>query len=181
MEIINLDKFFEKFRFEGENMALTEQMKKFAQAKMKTGEDGRQLSNKQAAIEAGYSEKSAGSKGSQLAQNPEVLTYLDGLLKSGGEGVALLESMPLGEAAIQAETKEMESVTNSLEFLKSIYKNPRMERKVRIEAAKAALPYEFGKVGEMGIKDGREAAAGVVAKKSKFATADEQRKKQIVS
>jgi phage terminase small subunit len=56
-----------------------------------------------------------------------------------------------------------------------------MERKVRIEAAKAALPYEFGKVGEMGIKDGREAAAGVVAKKSKFATADEQRKKQIVS
>lgn len=96
----------------------------------------------------------------------------------------MLESMPLGEAAIQAETKEMESVTNSLEFLKSIYKNPRMERKVRIEAAKAALPYEFGKVGEMGIKEGRDAAAGELVKKSKFASADEKRelrKQQMVS
>jgi len=157
-------------------MALTEQMKKFAHAKLKTGEDGRQLSNKQAAIEAGYSEKSAGSKGSQLAQNPEVITYLDGLLKSGGEGEAAFESMPLGEAAIQAEFKEMESVTNSLEFLRSIYKNPRMERKVRIEAARAALPYEFGKVGEMGVKQGREAAADEVSNSDDdFATAGNQR------
>ena len=105
-------------------MALTEQMKKFAHAKLKTGEDGRQLSNKQAAIEAGYSEKSAGSKGSQLAKDPEVLTYLDGLLKSGGQGAGFVfESMPLGEAAIQADIKEMESVTNSLEFLRSVYRN----------------------------------------------------------
>lgn len=158
-------------------MALTEQMKKFAHAKLKTGEDGRQLSNKQAAIEAGYSEKSAGSKGSQLAQNPEVITYLDGLLKSGGEGAgAVFESMPLGEAAIQADIKEMESVTNSLEFLRSIYKNSRLEQKVRIEAAKAALPYEFGKVGEMGVKQGRENAAGDVSENDNdFATAGNQR------
>ncbi|NWK74146.1 terminase small subunit [Acinetobacter sp. SwsAc6] len=161
-------------------MALTEQMKKFALAKLKNDPTtGKQLSNKQAAIEAGYSEKSAGSKGSQLAQNPEVITYLDGLLKSGGEGAgAVFESMSLGEAAIQADMKEMESVTNSLEYLRSIYKNSRLERKVRIEAAKAALPYEFGKVGEMGIKEGREQAAGEVAKTSKFATADERRKQR---
>lgn len=157
-------------------MALTEQMKKFAHAKLKTGKDGRQLSNKQAAIEAGYSEKSAGSKGSQLMRDPEVLTYLDGLVKSGGEGAAAFESMPLGEAAIQADFKEMESVTNSLEFLRSIYKNARLERKVRIEAAKAALPYEFGKVGEMGVKQGRDAAAGDVSENDDdFATAGNQR------
>ena len=30
--------------------------------------------------------------------------------------------------------------------------NPRIDRKIRIEAAKAALPYEFGKVGEDGVK-----------------------------
>lgn len=158
-------------------MALTEQMKKFAHAKLKSDpETGKQLSNKQAAIEAGYSEKSAGSKGSQLAQNPEVITYLDGLLNSGGAGVALLESMPLGEAAIKAEFKEMESVTNSLEFLRSIYKNPRLERKVRIEAAKAALPYEFGKVGEKGIKQGREDDANDISDNDDdFATAGNQR------
>lgn len=158
-------------------MALTEQMKKFAHAKLKSDpETGKQLSNKQAAIEAGYSEKSAGSKGSQLAQNPEVITYLDGLLKSGGEGAAVFESMPLGEAAIQADFKEMESVSNSLEFLRSVYKNARLERKVRIEAAKAALPYEFGKVGEMGVKQGRENAAGDVSENDDdFATAGNQR------
>lgn len=157
-------------------MALTEQMKKFAHAKLKTGEDGRQVSNKQAAILAGYSEKSAGAKGSQLMQNPEVKAYLDSLLKQGGEGAEAFESMPLGEAAIRADAKEMESVTNSLEFLRSIYKNPRLERKVRIEAAKAALPYEFGKVGEMGVKQGRDAAAGNVSENDDdFATAANQR------
>ena len=88
----------------------------------------------------------------------------------------MLESMPLGEAAIKAEFKEMESVTNSLEFLRSIYKNPRLERKVRIEAAKAALPYEFGKVGEKGIKQGREDDANDISDNDDdFATAGNQR------
>lgn len=155
-------------------MALTENMKAFVRAKVQG------KSNKDAAMAAGYSEKSAASKGSQLMKNPEVIAYLDGLLKTGGEGAEALESMPLGEAAIQAEFKEMESVTNSLEFLRAIYKNPRVGHKVRIEAAKAALPYEFGKVSELGVKEGRDAIASEVAKKSKFATADEQRK-QIVS
>ena len=151
-------------------MALTAKMKAFAHAKVQG------KSNKEAAIAAGYSVTSAASKGSQLATDPEVVTYLDGLLNSGGSGVALLESMPLGEAAIKAEFKEMESVTNSLEFLRSIYKNPRLERKVRIEAAKAALPYEFGKVGEKGIKQGREDDANDISDNDDdFATAGNQR------
>ena len=151
-------------------MALTENMKAFARAKM----HGK--SNKDAALAAGYSEKSAGSKGSQLARDPEVIAYLDGLLKQGGAGVEAFESMPLGEAAIQADAKEMESVTNSLEFLRSIYKNPRLERKTRIEAAKAALPYEFGKVGEKGVKQGREDHASEVSENDDdFSTAGNQR------
>lgn len=153
-------------------MALTQKKKDFARAKMQG------KSNKESAVMAGYSERSAGAKGSQLESDPDVVAYLASLNSQGGGG---LDATPLGEAAIQAEFQEMESVTNSLEFLKAIYKNPRIDRKVRIEAAKAALPYEFGKVGEMGIKDGRDAAAGEVAKKSKFATADEQRKQQVVS
>lgn len=151
-------------------MALTENMKAFVHAKVQG------KSNKEAAIAAGYSEKSAGAKGSQLMKNPEVIAYLDGLVKQGGEGVAVLESMPLGEAAIKAEFAEMESVNNSLDFLRSVYKNPRLERKVRIEAAKAALPYEFGKVGEMGIKQSREnEATNVSNSDDDFATASSQR------
>lgn len=159
-------------------MALTEQMKKFALAKLKNDPvTGKQLSNKQAAIEAGYSEKSAGSKGSQLAQNAEVITYLDGLLKPGGEGAgAAFVSMPLGEAAIAAEVEQLKSVNSSLEFLKLIYKNPNLKMADRILAAKAALPFEHGKVGEMGIKQGRDNAAGEVSEKDDdFATAGNQR------
>lgn len=72
----------------------------------------------------------------------------------------------------------MENVSNSLDFLKTIYKNPRIDQKTRIEAAKAALPYEFGRVGDKGLKEGREEEAKETAKTSKFATADEQRKQQ---
>ena len=153
-------------------MALTQKKKDFARAKL----DGK--SNKESAVLAGYSERSAGAKGSQLADDPDVVTYLASLNSQGGGG---LDATPLGEAAIAAEFQAMESVTNSLEFLKTIYKNPRIDRKVRIEAAKAALPYEFSKVGELGLKDEREAVAGKVAKESKFATAEEQRKQQMVS
>lgn len=153
-------------------MALTQKKKDFAAAKMQG------KSNKESAVLAGYSERSAGAKGSQLADDPDVIAYLASLNSKGGGG---LDATPLGEAAIQAEFKDMEDVNNSLDFLQWVYKNPRVDRKTRIEAAKAALPYEFGKVGEMGIKDGRAAVAGEVAKKSKFATADEQRKQQVVS
>ena len=153
-------------------MALTQKKKDFAAAKMQG------KSNKESAVLAGYSERSAGAKGSQLADDPDVVTYLASLTSQGGGG---LDATPLGEAAIAAEFQAMESVTNSLEFLKTIYKNPRIDRKVRIEAAKAALPYEFSKVGELGLKDEREAVAGKVAKESKFATAEEQRKQQMVS
>lgn len=156
-------------------MALTENMKAFARAKMQG------KSNKDAALAAGYSEKSAGSKGSQLARDPEVIAYLDGLLKQGGAGVDAFESMPLGEAAIKKELAELESVEDSLSFLKLIYKNPYMKMSDRLFAAKAALPFEHGKVGEMGIKEGRDQAAKETARKSKFATADEQRRIERVS
>lgn len=153
-------------------MTLTAKMKAFAQAKMQG------KSNKEAAVVAGYSERSALSRGSQLATNPDVVAYLASLNLRGGGGV---DHLPLGEAAIQAELKAMDNVTSSLEFLQHIYKNPRIDSKIRIEAAKAALPYESGKILEPGVKVARENAAGVVAKKSKFATADEQRKNQMVS
>lgn len=55
---------------EGINM-LTAQKRKFALALM-TG-----ASKKDAAIKAGYSEKSARSKGSQLAKDPEIIAFIE--------------------------------------------------------------------------------------------------------
>ena len=146
-------------------MALTAKMKAFAQAKLQG------KSNKEAAVLAGYSERSATMQGSQLAKNPEVIAYLASLNIQGGGGI---DYMPLGEAAISAELKDMDNVTNSLEFLQYIYKNPRIDRKTRIEAAKAALPYEHGKVAETGKKEQKENNAQEAAKAGKFATLDNQ-------
>ena len=152
-------------------MALTDNMKAFAHAKVQG------KSNKDSALDAGYSEKSAGSKGSQLAKDPEVVAYLAALLNQGGEGVEAFESMPLGEAAINAELEEMESVENSLDFLKSVYKDPRRKLADRITAAKAALPFEHGKVGEKGIKQSRDdEAADVADHDDDFGTAESQLK-----
>lgn len=149
-------------------MALTKKMKAFAQAKMQG------KSNKEAAELAGYSKGSAASRGSQLAENSDVVAYLASLNLRGGGGI---DHLPLGEAAIQAETKDMESVNSSLEYLQYVYKNPRIDRKTRIEAAKAALPYESGKIGEKGVKLGRDEAADDVANNDDdFATAGNQRK-----
>lgn len=153
-------------------MALTQRKKAFAQARFQ----GKK--KEEAAVLAGYSERSAAAKGCQLENDPDVVAYLASLNSQGGGG---LDATPLGEAAIQAEFRAMENVSNSLEFLKTIYKNPRIDRKIRIEAAKAALPYEFGKVGEDGVKKVRDNEADQVSRKSKFATADEQRKQQRVS
>ncbi|MFW1700862.1 hypothetical protein ACG9WR_01395 [Acinetobacter pittii] len=153
-------------------MALTQKKKAYAQARLQ----GKKT--KEAAVLAGYSERSAAAKGSQLENDPDVVAYLASLNSQGGGG---LDATPLGEAAIQAEFRAMDKVSNSLEFLKTIYKNPRIDQRTRIDAAKAALPYEFGRVGEKGIKEGRQDEANDAAKKSKFATADEQRKQQRVS
>ncbi len=150
-------------------MALTQKKKDFARAKMQG------KSNIEAAIAAGYSERSAGAKGSQLATDPDVVAFLAALVGQGGGG---LDDTPLGQAAIHAEFKEMESVNSSLDFFQWIYKNPRIDYKVRMEAAKSALPYESGKISEGGIKAGRDAAAAEAAKDGKFATADARRKQR---
>ena len=105
----------------------------------------------------------------------DVVSAASALDTDDGVGAIVITGSERAFAA-GADIKEMESVTNSLEFLRSVYKNSRLERKVRIEAAKAALPYEFGKVGEMGIKQGRDAVADDVSENDDdFATAGNQR------
>jgi phage terminase small subunit len=54
-------------------MAISEKMKKFAQAIV----DG--ASNKNAAISAGYAEKSASQQGSKLRKDPEVIVWIEKL------------------------------------------------------------------------------------------------------
>ena len=61
-----------------------------------------------------------------------------------------------------------------LEFLISIFSDPVEDIKLRLDAAKAALPYFHGKVAEKGKKETKAEAARDGAKSGKFATLDNQ-------
>lgn len=154
---------------------LTAQKRKFAIALMSG------MSKKDAAIKAGYSEKSARSKGSQLAKDPEVIAFIGRKKKEVIEthdvptyrqnvytsGVNAPEkkriSAPLPEVPFVAGKYD-----DPLQFLMAVMNDSSEEIDVRKDAAKAMLPYIHPKKGETGKKDARNAAAKATAGASKF-------------
>lgn len=173
-------------------MALTAKSKAFAQAVV----DG--MSNKDAAISAGYSEKTAMQQGSKLAKLPEVIAYIaklkaDKKLTSTGE--KLTSSKPKPTASVQVvKVEKIESgpeqvdgqfvgrdeiaigaPEDPLEYLKSVWMNENADDKLRLDAAKAGLPYVHGKVAEKGKKETKADEAKAAAKGGgKFGTLGSQ-------
>lgn len=145
---------------------LTAQKRKFALALMSG-------SNQTAsAIKAGYSEKSARSKGSQLANDPEVIAFIE---RKKNEKVEV-DDVPVYRRNVDTPTvNNPEEKTPSgplyedpLDFLKDLMNNSKQDIDVRKDAAKAMLPYMHPKKGEVGKKDARNSAAKVAATASKF-------------
>lgn len=138
-------------------MALTAKKKAFAQAK----HDG--ADNKEAAIFAGYSPETASQAGSRLAKDPDVVAYIE-RLKINTEVKA--ETKPEPRPIITKKDIETAgSRADPLKFLEEIWTDPVEDMKLRMDAAKAALPYFHGKVAEKGKKesqadDAKAAATG---------------------
>lgn len=136
---------------------LTPQKRKFGKA-LATGN-----SQTDAAIIAGYSEKSARSKGSQLAKEPEIAAYV----------LQLKHDKQAIEARVTPPTEGSNGVNQAagfddpLDFLKSVMNDTRQDIDVRKDAAKAMLPYLHTKKGEGGKKEAKNAAANKAA--SRFA------------
>lgn len=173
-------------------MALTAKSKAFAQAVV----DG--MSNKDAAISAGYSEKTAMQQGSKLAKLPEVITYIaklkaDKKLTSTDE--KLTSSKPKSSSSVQVvKVEKIESgpeqahgqfvgrdeisrgaKDDPLEYLKSVWTDEGEDPKLRLDAAKAAMPYIHGKVAEKGKKETKADEAKAAAKGGgKFGTLGSQ-------
>ena len=162
-------------------MALTAKSKAFAQAVL----DG--MSNRDAAIHAGYSEKSASTKGSMLSKDPDVIEYINKLKsKSASENSEPKSaSLPKVVQAVKIEPEYEEasgefvgrdeipigSKDDPLEYLKSVWTNELEEQELRLAAARAALPYVHGKVSEKGKKETRaDEARNIAQGASKFAT-----------
>lgn len=152
-------------------MALSEKMKKFAQAVV----DG--LSNKEAAISAGYAEKTASQAGSKLRKDPEISVYIE-KLKADKEGRSLTSEKPKVKPVSSHEDddpiEDQYSTDDPLDFLINVMKNGGNEMMLRVNAARAALPYKHGKIADQGKKQTKEEAAKAATKSGKFGTLNNQ-------
>ena len=160
-------------------MALSEKMKKFALAVV----DG--LSNKEAAISAGYPEKTAAQQGAKLKKHPEIIVYIE-KLKANKDGRSLTKT----EVKKVKEVKEVNSNSEEqdwddppddpyskddpLEFLIEVMNNAGNDMFLRFNAAKAALPYKHGKVAEKGKKESKAEEAKKASNSGKFGTLNSQ-------
>lgn len=140
-------------------MALTAKSKAFAQAVV----DG--LSNKEAAISAGYSEKTASQQGSKLAKDSEVIAYIQKLK----DGMQKLKDAPPIPADIKDAFACDDPKEKLLEFMNGA------DPEVSFEAAKVLMPYYYGKVAEKGKKETKEDGARSAAQSGgKFGTLNSQ-------
>lgn len=154
-------------------MALTGRKQKFAEAK------GRGMSNKDAAIQAGYSAASAAAAGSRLAKDPDVLAHLErkAKAKAAKKAPPAKEAAPAkARPAPESDAPEPKfdlaaalSHSDPKAFLLAAMNDIELEPRQRIEAAKTLMPFMHQKLGEGGKKDQQAAEAKKAA--SRFAPA----------
>ena len=130
-------------------MALTGKKRAFADAVLAG------FSNKEAAIRAGFSEKTASAAGSRNVKDPDVKAYLDQRRQptSIAGTKAPATPIPVDDAI------EIPSTADPVEFLTNVMNEPAADLRLRIDAAKAMLPFKHQKLGEGGKKDQKQVAA----------------------
>lgn len=171
-------------------MSLTAKMRKFAQAVVSG------LSNKDAAITAGYAEKTAAQAGVKLAKNPDIISYIEKLktdkkLTSDTQKVKAEQEKVKPENFVEVVSVEriepeveqangqfvgrddiaVGGVDDPLEYLKKVWTNEGEDPDLRLKAAQAAMPYVHGKVGTKGKKETqKDEARDIAGGAGKFAT-----------
>lgn len=119
---------------------LSEKKRKFAQAKLLN----KDISNREAAIAAGYSEKTAGPAGSRLAKDKEVLAEIErkGKVKQAK-----------ADHSIHDLSKLAGNYSDPKAFLKAMMNDGGEDPKLRLAAAQCLMPYVHEKKGSMGKKE----------------------------
>lgn len=120
-------------------------------------------------IEAGYSAATASQSGSRLAKDPAIVAYLAQQRSAGAQAKPASEPVPAAAAAPAAAPPGADLPLFDLAaallhsdpkaFLLAAMNDPMLEPKLRIDSAKALMPFTHTKMGEGGKKDGRAAAA----------------------
>ena len=127
-------------------MALTGKKRAFADAVLAG------FSNKEAAIRAGFSEKTASAAGSRNVKDPDVKAYLDAHRKNADSGA----KSPPPKFAPLDDAIEIPPTADPVEFLTKVMNEPAADLRLRIDAAKAMLPFKHQKLGEGGKKDQKQ-------------------------
>jgi phage terminase small subunit len=131
---------------------LTAQKKRFADALM-NGKNQRE-----SAIEAGYSEKTAKIKGSQLAKDKDVRDFIE--RKKRREEQPVIEDC---NSPKLVKDKNFEDPIETMKFIMNYYIHE--DPKLSLEAAAKLAPYLCQKVGESGKKEAKNSAAKKAASK----------------
>ncbi|KWC11455.1 terminase small subunit [Burkholderia ubonensis] len=145
-------------------MALTAKKRKFADAVL-AGK-----SNKDAAIAAGYSPATASAAGSRLVKDKDVALYLAAnRVKMESKSTGHAEQSPPPQKPAGFDLDAMTNFTDPKAFLIAAMNDARTEPKLRIDAAKALMPFVHKRLGEGGKKEQRDEAAKKAA--SRFSQA----------
>lgn len=132
-------------------MALTGRKRAFADAVLAG------LSNKEAAINAGYSAATAAQAGARLVKDRDVAAHLAQFKRPATEG-ANKSPLPAPERpAFDVMAALLHSDPKA--FLLAAMNDEALDPKQRIDAAKALMPFVHPKLGEGGKKDQKQDAA----------------------
>lgn len=127
------------------------------------------LNQKEAAIMAGYSENQAASIGSRLMKNENVKAHVKRVEE------ALQARAKIIPARVSA-TAVILDMNDPLNYIRSVWQDEGEDPRIRLDAAKAALPYVHGKVAEKGKKETKADEAKQATSSGKFATLSAQLK-----
>ncbi len=130
-------------------------------------------SNKDAAIAAGYAAPSASVAGSRLAKHPRVMAALAevGINRvvnaSAGKAAAPVNPEQAPEEPVEAGFDLAQALRHSdpKDFLLAVMNDFGSEAKLRVDAAKALMPFLHSRKGEGGKKDAAKEAAEKAAGK----------------
>lgn len=137
-------------------MALTDKKRRFVQA-LQSG-----LSGAKAAAAAGYSEKGASQAASRLMKDPDVIAALE---RKEAVEQAKAEAKASGKQINLPDLSKMYS--DPQDFLKALMNDASEDMKLRVDAAKALMPFVHQRKGEGGKKEAKQEEAQKVA--SRFA------------
>lgn len=124
-------------------------------------------SNREAAVLAGYSAKTASAAGARLAKAPEVLEVLNARVKEMAKAETA-PPKPLDPSDFDLRPDAPIVWTDPMSFLRAVMNHRHSDLKYRIDAAKAMLPYEYAKPGELGKKTEAEQMSLIAEKGSQW-------------